>query len=38
MGRVLLKMTYPIRKDSEGDPWLSSSSWDTPLMSQLYQG
>lgn len=29
MGRVLLKMTHPIRKDSEGDPWLFSSFWDT---------
>lgn len=30
MGRVLLKMTHPIRKDSEGEPWLFSSSWDIP--------
>lgn len=39
MGKVLLKMTHPIRKDSEGDPWLFSSSWDTPpppTMFQLY--
>lgn len=30
MSRVLLKMTYSISKDSEGDTWLSSPFWDHP--------